>query len=323
MTETQQTTTTTVEKTETHDESRTSSLLTDILTIIGFAILFIIILWGFIHLVSLVSSSLFSKHTAPTIEVTAPAEASSGQPVVVSWNYTPSTQGSYAFLYQCQNGLSFETKGATSSMTSIPCGSAYTVGNASNSLTLTPVLSATSAATDTVSIVFIPSKNGSEVQGDATMVINPAAKPTPVKTAPKPSGPTYTAPQYSGPADLSVRIVSSNVDTTGAGVVTFDIANIGGSASGNYYFTAQLPTAQPYPYQSPLQASLAPGDHITSTLRFTDVQAGGGMFSVSISTNDANPSNNYASIQLNAPYNNYNYNTYAPAPYTQYPTYTY
>src|SRR5665213_908069 len=195
MTETQQTTTTTVEKTETHDESRTSSLLTDILTIIGFAILFIIILWGFIHLVSLVSSSLFSKHTAPTIEVTAPAEASSGQPVVVSWNYTPSTQGSYAFLYQCQNGLSFETKGATSSMTSIPCGSAYTVGNASNSLTLTPVLSATSAATDTVSIVFIPSKNGSEVQGDATMVINPAAKPTPVKTAPKPSGPTYTAPQ--------------------------------------------------------------------------------------------------------------------------------
>lgn len=322
MAEIQETKTTTVEKTETHEEGRTSSLLTDILTILGFAILFIIIIWGFVHLVSLISSSLFSKHSTPSIEVTVPAQATSGQPVTISWTYAPSAQGSYAFLYQCQSGLSFETKGATSSMASIPCGSAYTVGSTNNSLTLTPLLSAASTATDTVSIVFIPSQSGSQVQGDATIAINPAAKSAPTKPAPKVATPTYTAPQYSGPADLSVRIVSSNVDASGAGVVTFDIANIGGSASGSYYFTAQLPTAQPYPYQSPLQASLAPGAHITSTLRFTDVQSGGGVFSVSIPTSDANSANNYASIQLTAPYN-YNYNNYQPAPYTVYPTYTY
>ena len=80
---------TTIEKTETHEEGRTSSLLTDILTIIGFAILFIIILWGFVHLVSLIASSLSSNRSAPTIEVTAPAQATSGQPVTISWTYAP------------------------------------------------------------------------------------------------------------------------------------------------------------------------------------------------------------------------------------------
>jgi hypothetical protein len=334
MPETQETKTTTVETTETHNEGRTSSLLTDILTIVGFAILFIIIIWGFVHLVSLITSSFSSNHSTPSIEVTAPAQATSGQPVTVSWTYAPAVAGSYAFLYQCENGLSFETKGATSSMASIPCGAAYTLGNTNNSLTLTPLLSATSTATDTVSVVFIPSQSGSQVQGNAAIAINPAEKPTPAKPAPVKTAATYTAPQYSGPADLSVRIISGNVDASGAGVVTFDIANIGGSASGNYYFTAQLPTAQPYPYQSPMQASLAPGAHITSTLRFTDVQSGGGVFSVSIPTNDANATDNYASIQLTAPYNNYNlptgqagYNNYTynyqSAPYTTYPAYTY
>ncbi|HTR18986.1 MAG TPA: hypothetical protein VMH91_03370 [Candidatus Paceibacterota bacterium] len=319
--------------TETRNEGRTSSLLTDILTIVGFAILFIIIIWGFVHLVSLIYTSLSSKfsNTAPSIEVTAPAQATSGQPMTISWTYSPSVQGSYAFLYQCENGLSFDTKGATSSV-AVPCGEAYTVGNVNNSLTLTPLLSSASTATDTVSIVFIPSGTGSQAQGDATVAISAAAKSAPAKTTPAKttSSATYTAPQYSGPTDLSVRIISGNVDASGAGVVTFDIANIGGSASGSYYFTAQLPTAQPYPYQSPLQASLEPGGHVTSTLRFTSVQSGGGTFSVSIQTNDANNADNYASMQLTAPYNynNYNYNysypyNYQSSPYIVYPTYTY
>src|SRR5665213_1339925 len=163
MTETQQTTTTTVEKTETHDESRTSTLLTDILTIIGFAIIFIIILWGLVHLVSLVYTSLSGKfsHT-PTIQVTAPAQTISGQPMTISWTYSPSAQGTYAFLYQCRSGLSFESKVSTSSMSTLPCGMAYTVGS-NNSLTLTPILSSASVATDTVSIDFIPSQSGSQV----------------------------------------------------------------------------------------------------------------------------------------------------------------
>jgi hypothetical protein len=162
------------------------------------------------------------------------------------------------------------------------------------------------------------------VQGNATITVDPVAKVVPVtKPAPvtsyKPSTTSYVSTNYSGPAQLSVRVISGNISGNGDGTVTFDIANIGGSPSGSYYFTAQLPTAVPYPYQSPLQTSLAPGSHVTSTLNFTDAQSGGGVFTVTIEGSAANSSNDYASMQLTGPYNN----GYNQTPYVQYPTYTY
>jgi hypothetical protein len=345
MSETQQTETVTTTTTETvHEEQhadqneKKSSLWSDILTIIGFAILFIIIIWGLVHLVELIASSLspdFAK-PAPTIQVSAPAQATSGVPVTISWNYTPSVAGSYAFLYECQTGLTFQMQEATSSYATIPCGVAYTTSSASSSVTLTPILSATSSVADTLSVVFIPQASGSQVQGNATMTVNAPVKPVPAPTptksvtttttyvAPKTSSYTsssYTSTNYTGPAQLSVRVISGTINSNGDGTVTFDIANIGGSASGSYYFSAQLPTAQPYPYQSPLQASLAPGSHVTSTLNFTDAASGGGLFSVTIEGSAANSSSDYASMQITGPYN-YNNNGYQE-PYIQYPQYTY
>ena len=329
-----------------HSAPKKSTLLSDILSIIGFAIVFIIIIWGLLHFASLLSpwfSSFFTK-PAPALQVSAPAQATSTYPVTISWTYAPSTAGSYAFLYQCKSGLQFATpeNNATSTYVAVPCGVAYTVAAQNNSISVAPILSATSSSVaDTVSIVFIP-KSGSQVQGDATMTISPQggsasggnpAKPTTKPTSTKPAVST----QYSGPADLSVRIISENVDQSGVATVSFDIANIGGSSSGSYYFTANLPTAQYYPYTSPTQASLAPGSHIVDTLHFSDVAQGGGVFSVSVIGNDANNGNNYASIQVAAPYPsaqgyggtqyNYGYNTnYNSGVYTQYPvypTYTY
>lgn len=309
-------------------EERKSSLLSDILTIIGFAILFIIIIWGLVHLVELVAASFSPSKPAPTIHVTAPSEATSGQPVTVSWNYATSTAGSYVFVYQCEKGLLLQPGFATSTKETIPCGVAFTTASlsgssgTSSSLTLIPLLSATSSMTDTLSIVFIPSNSASRVQGDATMTVVPApktaTKPAPAKTS---STNSYSSTNYnySGPADLAVSIISGNINANGYGTVTFNIANVGGSTSGSYTFSAQLPTAQPYPYQSPLQAPLAPGAHVVSTLNFTDAAPGGGLFSVSIQNgSDANVSNNYASMQITAPYN-YNYQQ----PYVQYPTYNY
>jgi hypothetical protein len=111
------------------------------------------------------------------------------------------------------------------------------------------------------------------------------------------------------PADLSVRVVSQYVDQYGNGTVTFDIANIGGTRSSSYYFTAQLPTSNVAPYTSSIQASLAPGSHIADTLHFT--QAESGTFTVAVHAYDRNQSNNYASQWVNAPvtYNSYNYNS--------------
>src|SRR5580704_1114899 len=179
MTETQVTETTATTTTETvvQEPERESNLLTDILTIIGFAILFIIILWGFVHLVHLVASSLSREFGKPaaTVQVDAPAHATSGQPMTVSWNYTPSVAGNYAILYECQNDLTFKMQEATSSEVAIPCGTAYTTAGTNNSLILVPTLSTASSTSDTISIVFIPSKAGSQVQGNATTVIDPVA----------------------------------------------------------------------------------------------------------------------------------------------------
>lgn len=339
VTETTVATTTTEATHEPQQEERKHSLFTDILTIIGFVILFVIIIWGIVHLIELISSSFSSSKPAPTIQVNAPAQATSGQPVTISWNYTPSAAGSYAFLYECQSGLTFDmqasTTNGTSATSSVPCGVAYSTATQNNSLIVTPILSSTSSISDTLSIVFIPSQAGSQVLGNAAMTVNPAAKPVPVVTRPaaKPvssgassyssssyGGSGYST-TYSGPADLAVSIISGNINANGYGTVTFNIANVGGSPSGTYEFSAQLPTAQPYPYTSPIQAPLAPGAHVVSTLNFTDAASGGGLFTVSINAADANSADNYASMQISGPYNYNGYNN--SSPYVQYPQYTY
>ena len=121
-----------------------------------------------------------------------------------------------------------------------------------------------------------------------------------------------------------MRIISVTTDGTGGGVATFDIANVGGTSSGTYYFTAQLPTMSGYTYSSPAQSSLAPSAHVVSTLRFS--QAVSGVFSVSITTADANSGNNYASQTMSGSYNynqpypyqsQYSSVSYPYSPYTQ------
>ena len=145
---------------------------------------------------------------------------------------------------------------------------------------------------------------------------SPAPAPTPAPT-PTPTPAPAPTPAPKTPADLSVSITSVMTDGYGNGTAVFDITNVGGTSSGTYYFTANLPTQSGYTYTSPAQSSLAPGSHIISTLRFS--QAVSGVFTVSITTPDANQSNNYASRSLNAPYYydsfNYNYNLPAQAGY--------
>lgn len=301
-------------------------LVQNILAIAGFIILIIIVVWGLLHLASLSGgwfSSLFQKKADTKITVSVPSSVVSGTPMSLAWKYSPKDKGSYALLYQCNTGVQFAAPASNQSFAAVPCGAAFTLGNATTSVTLLPVLNATSSVKIPLTVLFIPSAAGTQAQGSASVTVIPAAKPaveTPAPAAAKPV--TIPAPAASGPADLAVSIVASNVDQFGNGSVTFDISNTGGSNSGTYYFSAQLPAGmQPYTYNSPAQVSLAAGSHILSTLTFT--QAMSGNFSVSVSGgNDANTGNNYASGYINAPAyypNQYQY------PYTQYqyPQYQY
>lgn len=314
-----------------------ASLLSNILAIIGLIILVIIIVWGLVHVAELGSgwfSSLFSS-SGPSIKVTAPSDAASGAPVTVSWNYTTTATGSYAFLYQCQPGFQFAVINTTNNTASgIPCGAAFQITPSNQSIQVVPLLVGTTSVSVPFSILFVPT-SGTQVEGSATMTVHPGsgiATSQPAsnnQTTTKPASTVTAAPSYAyayrGPADLSVHIISASIDQYGNGVVTFSVSNVGGSRSGSYSFTAQLPTTSysygyggsGAPYVSSAQAPLAPGSYIVNTLRFS--QATSGVFNVAISANDSDQSNNYASqvmSGLQTPnygygYNyNYNYNAY-------------
>ncbi|MEK7092867.1 MAG: hypothetical protein AAB927_00100 [Patescibacteria group bacterium] len=313
------------------------SVFANVLAIAGLIILVIIVLWGIIHIFSLSGgwfSSLFSGSRNTAIQVTVPPQANSGEPVAVNWKYSPSVKGNYALLYPCTAGLSFSLP-AGGTLAQIPCGGAYTLGGATSSVTILPLLTATTSPANGGASVRIPltilyiqsatsTANGGAstsgtvpAQGSASTLINPARLVvTPVVEPAKPATPVYTTPPVAtGPADLAVTILSLSADSWGNATVTFDIGNTGGSPSGTYYFSAQLPTTQSYSYSSPAQAPLAAGSHVVNTLNFT--MASPGTFTVSVTSgNDSNATNNYASQYLSSPYNvQYQNQYYTPSTY--------
>jgi hypothetical protein len=320
-----------------HQAQEKPSLLSNILAIIGLIILVVIIIWGLVHLAQLSSgwfSSLFQKST-PSLKINAPADALSGAPVPISWDYTTSATGSYAFLYQCQQNVQFAVINISNNTANgIPCGTAATVMPVNGTIQMLPLLAGSSSASVPFSIIFTPT-TGAVAQGSATLMIHPSsvtANTQPVKQTIQPAQQTTTKPvktsttvrttpvpvrTYS-PADLSVTINTENVDQNGNGIVTFTIRNIGGSTSGSYYFSAQMPTQNPAPYTSNLQAPLTPGSYIVDTLRFSPAVSGN--FSVAIGARDTYQANNYTSVWVNAPmnYNGTNpYNAqYQSQPYT-------
>ena len=317
-----------------HTEPK-ASLVSNTLAIVGFIIVIVIVLWGLFNIATLGApwlSSLFGGGS-DSIKVTAPAAVTSGKPFAITWKYSTSEQGTYAFLYQCKDVVHFRSD-ATGAPVAIPCGAAYTLATTNNTLTLTPLLSGTASTSVPVSIVFIPGATTSkQVQGSATITVGPAVATPPVVTPPAtstppvqpptPTPPVVNPPAPAGPADLSVQILSVVPDGAGGGIATFDIGNDGLSSTGAYSFTAQLPMSDGRLYQSPTQSSLAPGDHVVNTLRFS--QAISGIFTVVVhagTKNEARTDNNYAAREVSMPYIPPTYQDQYQQ-YPQYPQYPY
>lgn len=310
-------------------EEPRGSLFSNFIAIVGLIILIVVVIWGLAHLIGLSQgwfTSLFNR--TPQIAITAPKEVTAGQPFNISWKYSTTEKGNYAFLYQCKNGLTLKNGDIP-----IPCGNSYTVGTAS-SLTFTPILEGTASAQMPLSIIFLPSATSSQkVQGSVTITVqkastatstpsttsesptplpSPSTKPStpsPRPTTPSPS-PSPNQPVSRTPADLSVQILALGVIDRSTGMFVnrapmyfddiaaaqFDIANVGGSTSGTYYFSANLPAAGGYVYNSPAQTPLHPGDHVINTLRWTN-STQTGTFTVAVS-GDSNAANNYASATI-------------------------
>src|SRR3989344_8983313 len=281
-------------------ESRSMAMLSHALAIIGFIILIIIVVWGLVRIASLSSiswGSIFSSK--PRVEVTAPKNATSGESVALSWKYTGKEAGTFSFLYKCAQNVYLLTNksGAGNVMTKIPCGTAINVGS-STAATVVPVNNTEASVPVSMTIMFASQDGKARAEGAAIVDVAPATVTTPpAETREKPATkPTTSKPSYSekpavalvphaasGPADLQVHMITVGVmHPSGALInrmptspldiigVEFDIANVGGIATGSWYFSASLPTGgSVYPYHSPTQISLQPGEHIVSVLRFS------------------------------------------------------
>lgn len=289
-----------------HDTDDRPGILSNVIAVIAFILVIAIVLWGLLHLAGISTSwfSSFFPRSAPTIQVTAPANVDSGSSFTLSWKYSPSTTGSYALLYQCRDGVSMKTPGANGTLASIPCGAAYTIPGNSNAVFLTPTLTGIASSSIPLSVIFMPSlpaqagaTGTAQAQGTTAITIHAAAITTPppasgnAGSSGSPSTPKLTT--YKGPADLSVRIISATGGSMAT--VTFDIANVGGSSSGTYHFSAYLPTSSGYTYYSLAQASLNPGDHVVNTLTFTQAQGGTVSVTVQPGSSDATTANNSVS----------------------------
>lgn len=296
----------------------------NILAIIGFIILLVIVIWGLIHLARLSSpwfASLFDSDNS-AIVVTAPADATNGKAVQINWKHEAEVEGMYAFMYQCTQGVQFKVTAPDETLLTIPCGAAFSAGPLAKTITVLPTLSGTTTATANISIVFIPREQNPDehARGNAAIKITNGStvEPEPTTpTTPRPTTPTNprptNPPAQTGPANLRVVITSISTDASGMTTATFDIANVGGSTSGTYYFNATLPTSPMQTYASQPQNPLGVGSHIVNTLRFAPTTSG--TFSVTV-TGDSSPANNSASQFVNAP------TQYYSAPYQQqYPTY--
>lgn len=292
---------------ETKPKRSANALVSNILALAGFAILIIIVIWGLFHLATLSTgwfSGLFnSANSKDAITVTAPESVVSNRAAKISWQHQGG-DGRYAFLYECTEGLQFgiplvKQGETTPTLARVPCGTAFTLGNATSSLLVVPVLAGTDPIVANINIVFVPAAGGTQASGSARMTVTAtgAAAKKPEDTIGTATG---TPRPSTGPADLVVTVTGASTDGAGFSIVTFDIANVGGSASGGYTFNANLPTSQPYTFYSEPQASLAPGEHIINTLRFT--QTTRGTFTVVVDPQDmvkeSNETNNVTSHEM-------------------------
>lgn len=317
-----------------HADQQGPGLLSNAIAIIAFIVVIAIVIWGLLHLAN-ISTSWFTNllpRSTPSIQVSAPATVESGTPVTVTWKYSGKDAGTFAFLYQCRTGVTLQDANGAR----ILCGTTHPIMNATSSVVVTPVISGIASTSLPFSVIFFPSATSSkQVQGTATIALTASTQaaqqpqtppsgsvstPSVTNTKPATTKTTHTVTN-AGPSDLRVRILE--VTPGDSSTVRFDIANVGGSASGTYHFTAYLPTADGYTYYSPAQASLNPGDHVVSTLQFTDSQ--GGTVTVEVQPSKADYSgNNVDSQDVSAAYQDNAYDAYSSYdyPYSQ-PIYTY
>lgn len=98
-------------------------------------------------------------------------------------------------------------------------------------------------------------------------------------------------------------VATSTMQSSNRPAVKFTVKNIGTNKSGQWRFSASIPTQSSYLYYSPFQQSLNPGDSIDYTLGF-DQPISGSNKMISVTANfdhaigESNTNNNSASVSV-------------------------
>ena len=306
-------------------QASTARLAIRTLAIIGIVALLALGTWGTVQILR-TGPSVFSGLSAAVSNFTSrffPAGSTSLHISIASysvkndeafdlaWTTENAPKGSsYAFVYECSDGLVFLTPNSRGSATRIACGETYEFNATGNALTLTPLSLDNRFLDSAVKVLMV--QNDQIIAEDEVLltVINEKVSTstattttTPVKTPPKspPSGTgvqptsytpiytTVTTPRVSDPngyVDLAVEIIrvgtlegrsdrfSSNDRTLERGErggIMFAVRNLGTKTSQEWSFEAVLPTRPSYTFRKSNQQELAPGDRIEYTLGFDSI----------------------------------------------------
>ena len=286
----------------------------NIITIIVFVIIITIGLWGAISAVRLAPRIFGSISETITgnrpIAVTLPsAEVKSGEPFTLTWEDRSREDGLYTVVYDCTPNFEMSTATNGSPASLLPCSMPFAVPTTETSIRLVPILKSGELVSVPLTISYVAADGTHKTEGRTSLTVLKGARtvaaatttPTTGGTAPAPqTTPTTPAPQQpAGKPDLVIRSISMGIidPMTGAFIpknvfgsyetvsYKFDVANRGAGRSGQWSFSANLPTrGTPTPYHSPVQNPLDMGDHIEFTLNFSGPASG----SISIQVDPSN-----------------------------------
>lgn len=220
------------------------------------------------------------------LTMSLPATVTSGTPFTINFSSrnAPAAR-TFGLAYQCRDGVSLAVALPGKDPQKVACDTPFKLEGATTSVRVTPTLVGTTAtpvgvsmaATDAAGAIVATSTGGTTVapaRAGSAGTSGSAGSTKPAASAPRPVSPAssyYASGRTSnlyGLPDLAITVNSAYVSGTRA-VVQFTVANAGTNAvPAGWYFSALLPLNGGYPYQSPTQQKLYPGDRIVFTMAY-------------------------------------------------------
>jgi uncharacterized membrane protein YgcG len=268
-----------------------------------------------------------------------------GDAFSVSWNYDTDTAGAFNLSYPCIADLKLNVIN-NDGVSRLLCNTQYPVNPNNNVVQLETQLEEEGVFADLpIKISFVDASNRN-VEATGEVVVTVSNSDTPVGTnsgtativgepindddsnddsdsdsgsnnntssgsgsgsSGSSSGPFYspTTPVVVAPADLAITRISALGDLS----VSFDVYNIGGQSTGNWYFSYVTPGEDEE--RSNLQPNLTPGSGIRYTLTLDESEDGDVLILVDStdSVNELSEINNAATIEIDGGNgSNYSYN---------------